>query len=104
MIKARCGLARAADWTDSVDYTACQTLAAMARDAGAQAIRVRSARDPGGINVVLLDPGCFAKSEPAHGSNWHVRLEGDRLSAFAAFPGDEVLRFTPEQFGLPELS
>lgn len=94
----------AADWTDSVDYTACQTLAATARDAGAQAIRVRSARDLDGINVALFDPRCFAKSEPSHGRNWHLRLERDRLSAFAAFPGDEVLHFTPEQFGLPGLS
>src|SRR5690606_11307388 len=36
-----------ADWTHPTDYTACQDLAAAARGAGAQAIRVMSARDLG---------------------------------------------------------
>jgi hypothetical protein len=90
-------------WTDQADYSACQDLAEAARAAGGQAIRSPSARDPQGINLALLDPACFAKSEPDHGRGWHLRLEGGRLAAIAAFPSGEVLEFTAEQFGLPPL-
>ena len=95
--------AKSAEWGDPDDCKACQTMAAAAREANAQAIRSHSARDPVGINLALFDPAGFAKSEPAHGRNWHLRLEGDRLTAMAAFPHGEVFAFTPEQFGLPAL-
>lgn len=95
--------AHAAAWIDPADYAACQDLAVMARKAGAQAIRSRSARDPGGINLALLDPAGFARNQPDHGRNWHLRLEQGRLTAFAAFPGDVVLSFGSEQFGLPPI-
>ena len=90
-------------WVDPVDYSACQALAEAARAAGGQAIRSPSARDPQGINLALFDPACFAKAEPDHGRGWHLRLEGRRLTALAAFPSGEVLEFTAEQFGLPSL-
>ncbi len=92
-----------ARWTDPLDYTACQDLAAAVREAGGQAIRSHSARDPQGINIALFDPACFAKDEPDHGRGWHLRLEGRRLAAIAAFPSGDVLEFTAEQFGLPLL-
>lgn len=95
--------ARLSHWIDPLDYAACQELAAAAREADAQAIRSRSARHPGGINLALLDPAGFARKQPEHGRNWHLRLEQGQLTAFAAFPGDTVLRFSPEQFGLPPL-
>lgn len=91
-------------WLDPDDYSHCQDLAASVREAGGQAIRARSARDPHGTNLALLDPAGFAKSEPDHGQGWHLRHEGDRLTAIAAFPHAEVLAFTPGQFGLPERS
>lgn len=90
-------------WTDREDYSACQEVAAAVRDAGGQAIRAPSARDEQGINLALIDPAGFARSVPDHGRNWHLRLEGGRLVALAAFPSDEVLVFTPSQFGLPAL-
>ena len=90
-------------WVDPLDYTACQELAEAARAAGGQAIRSPSARDPQGINLALFDPACLAKAEPDHGRGWHLRLEGRRLTALAAFPSGEVLEFTAEQFGLPPL-
>ena len=96
--------ANASDWIDPTGYTACQSLADTARKAGAQAIRSYSARDPAGINLALLDPAGFATSAPVHGRNWHLRLEGGRLVAFAAFPSGDVLHFSPEQFGLPALA
>lgn len=90
-------------WLDPENYSACQELAATVRSANGQAIRARSARDPDGINLALLDPAAFAKSGPDHGRNWHLRHEGDRLTAMAAFPHSEVFTFTPDQFGLPKL-
>ncbi|WP_298305632.1 RES family NAD+ phosphorylase [uncultured Erythrobacter sp.] len=91
-------------WLDPDDYSHCQELAASVREAKGRAIRARSARDPEGINLALLDPSCFAKAEPDHGRNWHLRHEGDRLTAIAAFPHGEVLNFTPDQFGLAGLT
>lgn len=89
-----------ARWVDPDDYSACQDLAAQVREARGQGIRAVSARDPDGINLALLDPGGFAKSEPDYGRGWHLRHEAGRLTAIAAFPHDEVLSFTPEQFEL----
>ncbi len=89
-------------WTDSADYRACQDLAAMVRKADGQAIRAPSARDPGGVNIALFDPAGFARPEPEHRRNWHLRMEDGRLRAMAAFPSEEVLQFTPAQFGLGE--
>jgi hypothetical protein len=91
-------------WLDPDDYSACQDLAASVRGANGQAIRARSARDPDGINLALLDPARFAKPEPDHGRGWHLRHEGNRLTAIAAFPHGEVLAFTREQFGFPKLA
>ena len=91
-------------WCDPDDYSACQNLAASARAVEAQAIRSRSARDGDGINIALFNPTCFSSREPVHGRNWHLRLEAGRLTAAAAFPGEEVLYFTPEQFGLSPLT
>lgn len=91
-------------WRDPDDYSHCQALAAAVREADGQAIRAHSARDPAGINLALLDPAGFAKSRPDHGRGWHLRHEGDRLIALAAFPHAEVLAFTPQQFGLAETS
>ncbi|UAB79002.1 RES family NAD+ phosphorylase [Erythrobacter sp. SCSIO 43205] len=91
-------------WLEPNNYSHCQELAASVRQAKGQAIRARSARDPEGINLALLDPSCFTKAEPDHGRNWHLRHEGDRLTAIAAFPHGEVLSFTPDQFGLSRLT
>lgn len=89
-----------ARWTDPADYAACQELASTLRAGGGQAIRCLSARDPGGVNLALLDPAGFASVAPKHGRNWHLRIEAGRLTAMAAFPSGRVLHFTPAQFGL----
>jgi len=90
-------------WTDPVDYSACQDIAAKVREAEGQAIRAQSVREPNGFNVALFDPACFGQSTPDHERGWHLRLEGKRLTAIAAFPHGDVLAFMPEQFGLPSL-
>ncbi|MBX7481947.1 RES family NAD+ phosphorylase [Qipengyuania qiaonensis] len=89
-------------WTDPDNYSDCQALAAAVREAQGQAIRAASARDSRGINLALLDPAGFAKPEPDHGRNWHLRHETDRLTAIAAFPHGEVFAFTPSQFGISQ--
>ena len=88
-------------WTDPTSYTACQELAAQARIAETQVIRSASARDPEArANLAILDPAAFASSQPRYGQTWHLRFEGDRLTAFAAFPSNERIAFHPHEFGL----
>ncbi|NLR70361.1 RES family NAD+ phosphorylase [Novosphingobium sp. ERN07] len=90
-----------AHWTDPVDYTTCQDLAASAREAGVALIRTPSARDPGqGCNLVVLSPTAFASPEPRIRRTWHLRVEDGRLMALAAFPATERFAFTATQFGL----
>lgn len=92
-----------AAWTDPDDYGACQRLAAEARVAKTQAIRTRSVRDPAGVNVVILDPAAFAEARPHHGKTWHLRNEGGRLVALAAFPHDDRFEFSAVEFGLGQI-
>lgn len=55
-------------WTHPTDYAACQALADTAREAGLEAIRYRSARDPGGgANLAILACGAFADPGPSAG-------------------------------------
>ena len=90
-----------AEWTDPNDYSHCQELAGVAREVRIALIRSRSARDPEhGCNVALLDPAAFASSKPTIRRTWHLRFENGRLSALAAFPGDQRLEFTEAGFGL----
>lgn len=92
---------QSACWTDPVDYGPCQDLAAAAREAGIEMIRTRSARDPlQGCNLVILSPAAFASTEPAIRRTWHLRVEGGRLTALAAFPGEQRHVFTARELGL----
>jgi len=93
--------AQAGDWTDPVDYQACQDLAAAARQAAVAVIRTVSARDPArGCNVVVLEPGAFASAQPVIRRTWHFRFEHDRLTALAAFPVENRFVFTAVDFAL----
>jgi len=93
--------AHEADWTDADDYTACQNLAAAAREAHLALIRSISARDPGrGCNVAILDPAAFASTQPAIRRTWHLRFESGRLTALAAFPAEARFFFAADDFGL----
>ncbi|MBB5281848.1 RES family NAD+ phosphorylase [Pacificimonas flava] len=87
-------------WTDPNDYSSCQDFAGVARQSSAQALRTESARAAETVNLVLLDPQGFADNEPTYGRTWHLRYENDHLTAYAAAPGTQVLRFTPGTFGL----
>lgn len=80
----------AASWMAPDDYTACQRFATAARGINAQLIRYSSVRDiEHRANIALLDPGAFVKGAPRTVRSWHFRIEPDRLTAFAAFPGEE---------------
>jgi hypothetical protein len=93
--------AYAAKWRDPDDYSACQALATVAREAGAQLIRSLSARDVvARANIALLDPAGFAAQNPSFRQTWHFRFERGRLSAIAAFPGGGAFSFESAQFGL----
>lgn len=88
-------------WNDPGDYSACQELAGVAREAGTQIIRTVSVRDPArGCNVVVLDPAAFAERAPRRGKTWHLRFETGQLVALAAFPSDERFVFSDTTFGI----
>lgn len=76
-----------AKWTDLDDYGACQDLADAARQAGAQAIRYRSVRDPKGRhNLALLDCRAFRARKPDRWQTWHLFLRPDGVDALCELP------------------
>lgn len=92
---------RESDWTAPDDYTACQTLATEAREAGTALIRSLSARAEGRqCNVAVFDPAAFTDPAPAIHRTWHFRHQGGRLSVLGAFPSAERHEFSSGQFGL----
>jgi hypothetical protein len=59
------------DWTDPNDYTASQRFARVARQAGVDAIRYESVRDPDhGGAVAVLSPSCFKPRRPLDQHIW----------------------------------
>lgn len=87
-------------WIDPDDYTACQDLAAAAREADTHLIRTISARDAArGCNVAVLDPSAFTERRPRLGKTWHLRYEDGQLVALAAFPSNERFVFSTSDFG-----
>jgi RES domain len=60
-------------WRNPNDYTGCQDLADAAREAGVQALRYLSVRDPaGGTNCALLSVDAFAERNPRQQQTWHI--------------------------------
>lgn len=87
-------------WANPNNYDACQTLGETARAAGLMLLRYRSVRDADGMNVAVLDPSALTGSRPEVDRTWHIRMTSDSLTALAAFPWTDELRFTAAQFGL----
>lgn len=75
-----------AQWTHPTDYAACQAVADATREAGLEAIRYRSARDPKGTNVALLTCRGFAKAKPLEPHTWRIRLGSFGVQAICEFP------------------
>jgi RES domain len=71
---------RQQQWTDPVDYGACQALASGARAAGVAVIRYQSVRDPehGGCGAVLT-PTAFQVAEPLAQETWFLGVTRERV-------------------------
>jgi hypothetical protein len=94
-------IADAAWWNDPLDYMACQDLAGAARVADAQLIRSKSVRAPEArAKVAIFDPVAITSETPTYAKTWHFRFEQGRLSALAAFPGDDRYSFDAARLGL----
>ena len=88
-------------WTHPTDYVHCQALAGAARSAGVDAIRYESVRDTEHrANVAVLAPRAIRSKSPDFRNTWHFKFEGDRLTAFAAFPSNERYSYTADGFGI----
>jgi hypothetical protein len=74
-------------WQHPTDYAACHALADPARAAGVQALRYRSARDPGGgRNLALLTCAAFTSRAPIERQTWRIQLDGAGVRAICDFP------------------
>ncbi|NRP84850.1 hypothetical protein GFPCMMHI_00729 [Ensifer adhaerens] len=86
-------------WTDLVNYEACQSLAVAARAGGIEAILYRSVRDPqGGRNMALLTARAFAAREPVERQTWRIRLSRAGVQALCEFPRRRI-GFDRKDFG-----
>ena len=84
-------------WTHPTAYKPCQAMADAAREAGVDAIRHPSARDPEGINMALLTCRAFAAREPLARQTWRLGLNAYGVRAVCDFP-DAHLEFIREAF------
>lgn len=88
----------AARWTDLADYSACLALADAAREAGVDAIRYRSVRDPQGrANLALLACTAFAEAQPSGFTTWRIALSAHGAIALCDWP-ERRLGFSPGDF------
>jgi hypothetical protein len=93
-----------AKWTDPTDYEACQQLADTAREAGIEAIRYRSVRDPQRqANIALLSCRAFAKPRPVDRQTWRIRLSASGVQALCDFP-ERRIGFDRTAFDDPRLA
>jgi|SRR5579872_5332429 len=104
-VRARAGLdlsrppfdAEDGRWRHPTDYAPCQALADAAREAGVEALRYRSARDPNGVNIALLTCRAFATREPLERQTWRLGLNPHGVRAVCDFP-DARLEFPRDAF------
>jgi hypothetical protein len=74
-------------WTHPTDFGPCQDLVVSTRDAGVQALRYPSARDPGGgTNVALLTCRAFGPPKPIERQTWRIYLADTGVRAICTFP------------------
>ena len=89
---------KAAQWTNLSDYSACQDLADIAREAAVEAILYQSVRDPEqGLNVALLTPSAFSSKKPLAASTrtWRFHITRESVRALREFP-QETIEFPKE--------
>lgn len=74
-----------------VDYTSCQALADLARQAGIEIIRYTSMRDPGHkMNLALLTCRAFPKPEPVALLTWRLHINSNGVQAICESPKSGV--------------
>lgn len=85
-------------WTHPTDYTASQSLAEGARQAGTGVIRYRSVRDAAaGANLAVLSCAAFAKPKPVDRQTWRIRIGPFGAQALREHP-DLRLEFATDAF------
>lgn len=90
--------ADAAAWTSPTDYAPCQALAEAARGIGAEVLRYRSVRDPGGgANLAVLSCRAFAAPQPVARQSWRIRIGRSGAQALREHPR-LGLEFAPDAF------
>lgn len=89
-----------ARWMHPTEYAPTQTLATAARDAGIEAIRYASVRDPlHAACCVVLVPELFlrARSKPKQAQAWFIAAGRDRVRCVAAARGGGTFEFSAGQ-------
>ncbi len=82
------------------DYAATQALGAVMREAGVEAFRYPSARDPlGGSNVGVFDPAAFGRAQPREFETWWCAATRERVELVRRGYGTrDAFVFEREQF------
>jgi hypothetical protein len=84
-------LADAERWTHRTDYGACLALADSTRDAGIEAFRYHSARDPGGgANLALMTCRAFAAARPSQYATWRLAFSASSVAAICDRPARRI--------------
>lgn len=85
-------------WTHPTDYTTCLFFADAARDAGVQAIRYESVRDPlARANLALLSPAVLISAQRFSEETWLFHFSKSGVRAICESPY-KTLEFTPDTF------
>lgn len=89
---------KAASWQGPEDYCPCQNIARQARQAGIEAIRYRSARDPNkGVNLAILSPSIFKELDLCKARTWMIVPRQTGVIAKCLFP-QQALEYNQEAF------
>ncbi|MGE5476344.1 MAG: RES family NAD+ phosphorylase [Bacteroidales bacterium] len=74
-------------WTHPTEYGPCQDLADAARDAGIEAVRYESVRDPNhGVSLAVLTVTALASKAPDKRQTWHIYIRDRGVQAWCEFP------------------
>lgn len=94
-------------WIDPIDYSACQDLSEIAREAGAEIIRFQSVRDPdNGANLAVLTCTAFQDAAPVERQSWRIRISPAGAQAVRDHPrlgleyGHDAFDFDPRVEGM----
>ncbi|HWK97900.1 MAG TPA: RES family NAD+ phosphorylase [Pseudolabrys sp.] len=87
-----------ATWTDKTDYSGCQSLADLAREAPIDLIKYQSVRCPDrGMNLAILDCAAFASHDIGSRQTWRIQLNASGVRLIRDHP-KLVLNFDRDAF------